>query len=471
MKDSIMKYIPVVFGIDKTYILQVFVVMHSILRNSNQQYHFFILTKDEVAEQADELSKSLKKYYTNFCYTIQKINEQIFNDVSISNRHIVQATFYRLLIPELIYEYEKCIYLDADIIVNNDLEELFKIDIEGSYIAGVKDCHLISKNTTQHQKGLGIPSVENYINAGVLLLNLKKLREDNISKKFLQQVKKRNKYEDQDVLNLCCYGSIKILPIGYNLFHFYKGKTIKFLFDLDYQKKEFLFNWSNPFILHMGWIYKPWLKKRYKGSKEWWNLAEVFKDSECYKVCRENCQWYYDEIKKIKNVFRICREHKHIILWGFSEQGKDVCDIFLRRGISIYAFCDNDIKKIGKRYKEIPVLTVTEVLKTASDVFWIITCKNSYEEVYNQLYDLNVKMKNIEHFVYNNREKMYYLALDPEYYTDEIEKIALLEKNMENISDKQYLEFIQQIIIEADFNNEEYRYLYYKYRFDLWLKS
>lgn len=465
-----MESIPVVFGIDKTYVLQIFIVMHSILKNSNQEYYFIILTKDEVGTQTDEFSRCLKEHYSNFCYTVRKVEDDIFNDAPIHNIHIAQAAFYRLLIPELVPEYEKCIYLDADIIVNGNLEKLFNMDLGDNYIAGAKDCHIISKNITQHQKNLGIPSVENYINSGVLLMNLKKLREDNISKAFLQQAKEKNQYEDQDVLNLCCYDSIKVLPLEYNLFHFYCGKTINSLFNLGYEREEFIFNWSSPFILHMGGIYKPWLKKQYKGSAEWWRLAEIYKGTECYRLCRARCQEQYDDYKKISEIFKRT-EGKHVILWGFSEQGRDVCDVFLRRGIAVYAFCDNDVRKKGKSYKDIPVLTVSEIIEAVSNVFWIITCKKAFHEIYSQLSDLKIKSENIEHFMYNNRGRMYYLALDPGFYSDELKVIALCEKDKSYLSDEQYFEYIQQIINEENINRSEYRYFYYKYRFDLWLKA
>ena len=244
--------IPVVWGLDEKYVLPAFVVMHSILVHSNKKYHFYILTADNILEQVEEYSDLLRKKYGNFDISIKTVDEDLFEGAEIHNQHLSVAAYFRLLIPELITEHEKCIYLDCDILVNGDLSELFEIDLEDNYLAGVKDCHIIedTPREREHQKVLGIPSRNKYINSGVMLLNLGKMREDILVKEFLYQMNRENWFEDQDVLNYCCYPYIKILPLKYNLFHFYYGKSIKFLYHLDYEKQDFEF--SEPFIIHMG---------------------------------------------------------------------------------------------------------------------------------------------------------------------------------------------------------------------------
>ena len=107
-------------------------------------------------------------------------------------------------------------------------------------------------------------------------------------------------------------------------------------------------------------------------------------------------------------------------------------------------------------------------MKSVEDFLWIITCKRAYNVVYKQLFEAGAKPENIVHFTYNNKGKMYYLALDEDYYEEEIKTIALCE-NDSVMSEKEYLKYIRQIILEADIRKDSYRYLYCKYRFDLWL--
>lgn len=396
MKDS-GEFTPVVFCVNKSYLLQAFVVMHSILINSDAYYHFVVLSKDSIEENMNVLSKSLQKYYGNFSLFGKKINSNVFSDAKIFNPHIEEAAFYRLLIPELLTGYKKCIYLDCDVLVNGDLRELFMMDLENNYIAGVRDCHLVSSHVTKHQQNLGIPSLENYINSGVLIMDLEKMRKDRLVAKFLKQSEKDNLYEDQDVLNFCCYGHIKILPLKYNLFHFYKGSTIKELFGNPFFKKDFSFNWNYPFILHMGGFQKPWLDKKYKGAKAWWKLADIYRDSVLYKDCKKQC--LQDDASKIRMIFNLCKNSPNVVLWGFSEQGKDVCDTFLRKEILVNFFCDNNKGFIGQTYRGIAVREVKEILKAAPDAIWIVTCKKAFKEVFSQLNSLGIKEEDFSFYI------------------------------------------------------------------------
>lgn len=464
--------IPIIFGINKPYILQAFVVMHSILKHSREGYHFIILTQDEIKNEVNRLAELLYQSYTNFSVSIKNIDHDLFCDIKIFSPHITQASFYRLLIPELVTGYDKCIYLDSDILVDGNLQELFDIELGNNYLAGVKDCHIFTDGLTmtRHQMDLGIPSLKNYINAGVLLMDLKKMREDGVVIRFLKQAKKENRFEDQDVLNFCCYDFIKILPIKFNLFHFYKGRTFRHLFDRPYDKNDYLFNWDKPYILHMGGENKPWLSKRYKGSDEWWRLAEIYRDSKSYKQYQDIYIKDEGDVNAIKRVFQACQEGKKVILWGFTEQGKDVCDIFMKKCIDVYAFCDNDVEKIGKEYDKIPVKDISTLIQMKEDIIWIITCKKAYREVFDQLSSLGVRSEDMAHFAYNSRSKTYYLSLHPQYYDEEIKTIALCENDKRKMSNEQYLHHIRRLIVEDDIGDQEYRFLYFKYRFDLWLK-
>lgn len=80
--------IPVVWGVDKKYVLQAFVVMHSILRNSKQEYHFFILTEDEIEEDVEKFKLQLRRYYGNFELSVKMVESDPFLNARIYNRHL-----------------------------------------------------------------------------------------------------------------------------------------------------------------------------------------------------------------------------------------------------------------------------------------------------------------------------------------------------------------------------------------------
>ncbi len=467
--------VPIVFGIDKSYILQVFTVMHSILKNSKAGIHFIVLSKDQIEEYTNELVAILEKRYGSFVFEIRRVNEGVFDRVRIYHRRLSQASYFRLLIPQIVKEYDRCIYLDSDVLVNGDIEDFFNVDLEGFYLAGVRDCHLSRRNNdlvvSKHQIKMHLASTEEYINAGVLVMNLKKMRNDNLTAKFLRQAEQENLYEDQDVLNLCCYGAKKILPLKYNVFHHYSGIAMKQLFEGPYTRSEFEFDWNNPFIIHMAEEYKPWVNRKYKKSSQWWELAELFSNSRCYQSLFQICRKPEDDLRAMKHIFEVCSGGRKVILWGFTDQGRDVCDIFLKKSILPYAFCDNDEKKQGESYKEIFVLNPHSLMCGEENLVWVVTCKNAYREVQNQLLNAGVDIANIFHFAYNNKNKGEYLVIDPKYYEEEIQIIALCENDKSKMEDEEFLSYIHEVIEKADVGDGMYRYLYGKYRFDLWLKG
>lgn len=466
--------IPIVFGIDKSYMLQVFTLMHSILKNTVAEIHFIVLSNDRIEEDAEELVNTLRKVYDNFAFDVRHMTEETFHGVEIHHGRLTLASYFRLMIPELVKEYDKCIYLDSDILVNGDIQELFAIDVEACYLAGVRDCHLGRRTNvfvSRHQSKMNMASMEKYVNAGVLLMNLKKMRDDDITYRFLAQAKRENPYEDQDVINVCCEGAKKVLPLKYNVFHHYKGRNMKTLFNGPYDRTEFRFDWNDPCILHFAEEYKPWLNRKYKGADQWWKLAELYKDFRCYQNVFRNCREAGDELRDMKQILEACAEREKIILWGFTDQGREVCDIFFRRGISPYAFCDNDGKKTGKSYRGLPVVDFDSVMRSGEKITWVVTCKHAYREVQKQLKDAGIAVEDIFHFAYNNRTKKDYLVLDPGYYGEEVQVIALCENDISKMEDEAFLSYLQKLIEKADIQDEMYRYLYSKYRFDMWLKT
>lgn len=424
------KEIPVVWGIDRKYLLQAFVVMHSILLHSKEVYHFFILTADNLEDEVRAYTALLKAKYCNFEVSIRMVNIRFFTNARIYNEHLSKAAYFRLFIPELVLEYDKCIYLDCDILVYGDLKELYAIEMGDDYLAGVKDCHIIANDSYQieHQNVLGIPSRDKYINSGVLVMNLKKIREDNLVQKFRIQMEKENWYEDQDVLNVCCYPYIKILPLQYNLFHFYLGNDMEILYDLPYEKEEFAFDHNVSYILHMGGKYKPWLNEEYKGGEEWWRLAEIFKESKDYQFYQQGCQKVKEE-NKIRKIIMKAAKSKNIVVWGYYKPGMLLCDILLEYQINnIVAIVDNNQAEWGKTYRGIPVMGFSSILelKAPDDIFWMIACQKSYKEVMEQLDSVGIDRKNMIHYVDETRhyDGAHLLALREDAYEKKAAKLS-----------------------------------------------
>lgn len=462
--------IPVVFGLDEKYVLPAFVVMYSILEHSNEYYQFYFITTDNISEKTKKFAALLQNKHNNFNIFVQKIHKDLFEDVKIYNHHLSIAAYFRLLIPDILCESDKCIYLDCDILVNGDLKELFQLDLGNNYLAGVKDCHIIKKgrNRDLHQKLLELPSMDRYINSGVLVMNLKKMRDNNIVNDFLKQMKKENWFEDQDVLNRCCYPYIKTLPLVYNLFHFYSNQNIHFLYSLEYEREDFHFD--KPFIIHMGGVWKPWNSKKVKFADVWWKYAKAFADTCDYHEYEKNSQ-KEDCLCSLFQTLEKNKEHPFVIC-GFSENGKRLCEMMMVKGYTnIVSFADNDETKWKQKYREIPVNTVEYILKYFNDAFWIISNQLSFKEVQNQLLSYQIDSRHMVRYVNKYEQKMYLLSLDEKFYDFEIGQIAEFEYAAEVPDDRERKDYLLKILDNPNEHMEEYNCLDKKYHFNYWYNS
>ena len=138
------------------------------------------------------------------------------------------------------------------------------------------------------------------VNAGVLLYNLKQMREDNITQKFIKLSDKDWPSYDQDIMNVVCYGKIKILPPKYNV-------MIKHLFINDvrlndlYTKEEIEEAKNKPYLIHFLDEQKPWQGFRKYGSY-WWKVAIKTPYKFSFMFCF--IKNILNPIPKIKSIFK-----------------------------------------------------------------------------------------------------------------------------------------------------------------------
>lgn len=461
--------IAVAWGIDKSYLLQAFVVMKSILIHSKESYEFHVLSYDDIGEEIQDFEKMLKKSHSNFTVTFHKISSQTFSEVNILNSHLSIAAYNRLLIPEVLMEYKKCIYLDCDILVNGDLKELFQYEIGDNYIAGVRDNNLIvmDENRRKHMQRLGIPSMNTYVNSGVLIMNLDRLRKDNIVEKFLTQSQKDNLFEDQDVINVCCYGAIAILPLKYNLFHFYSGKNIKALFYRDYKESDFEFDWEKPFILHMGGFYKPWLSMRFVGADEWWEYADDFSESLIYRQTKALLD-NNPVVEKMdtRHLANKARKYNRVFVWGYTRLGKEICDFLKKAEVEVDGILDNNPVFFGESYGGIEIIPPSKIKTESQDACFIVAVvkKINKEQIIQQLKGFSVREEQIIFADGYKKDILYYMAVVPEYYAQLLNDILYFELGETHECD------VENFMKVPNLYPQLYYKLYKKYGLREWLE-
>jgi lipopolysaccharide biosynthesis glycosyltransferase len=136
--------IPVVLSADNNYAPQMYVTMLSTLKNANKNtcYYFHLLIPSNFEQRyKDEIVKFVNKYDCKI--TFIDMGTKLFGVMIPGNFPL--AASYRLMAPGLLPNFDKCLYMDVDVIVYYDLADLYNnTDLGDCYIAGVKDATPLS---------------------------------------------------------------------------------------------------------------------------------------------------------------------------------------------------------------------------------------------------------------------------------------------------------------------------------------
>lgn len=211
-----MNIIPIAFAFDNNLVDQACVCITSLLENANidTYYDIYILHSNRIELIKRGFEKIIQKY-NNSSITYLEVDDT-FND-AFEIRGVTKATYYRLLLPLVINQYDKIIYSDVDIIYRMDLSGVYHQSLSDNYMAATLDLGL-NYLSPDYVNNMDLLKVGQYIQAGFVLFNLKKIREDELVNRFIDLANNNNfTYQDQDILNICCVGHIKYLSPKYNV--------------------------------------------------------------------------------------------------------------------------------------------------------------------------------------------------------------------------------------------------------------
>ena len=244
----------VVFAGDYAYIRQIETAMKSICRH-NSRLKIYVLNKDIPQEWFSRLRMYIQEMGGDLI-DCKLIGQQFQMNWSNKLPHINHMTFARYYIPDFVTE-DKVLYLDSDLVVTGDLTPLFELDLGENYLAAARSCF-----------GAGVG-----FNAGVLLINNKKWKLDNIRQQLVELTEKEHENVgegDQSILNILFQNSCYQLEDTYN---FQIG------FDAGAAEKNHAFIFEIPLtplpkILHYISPDKPW--KQFSVGRlreEWWKYS------------------------------------------------------------------------------------------------------------------------------------------------------------------------------------------------------
>ncbi len=262
--------------VDSNYVRPLKVMLTSFFtyhKNENQIYLLYSNVKEtELAELRSMIEEGNSQFFP------VRMEERLLSDVPVF-RYFTKEMYYRLFAGVMFLGKDKMLYLDPDILIRGSLEDLYETDIEGNILAGVADYainHMAALSV--HKDELGIEEREQYINSGVLLLNLKELRKRFRGKDIEKIVREKGDlllYPDQDIINLLFRGRIKLLERKYN----YNTGYGSFAKMLRYIAGGFVKEKQYPVIVHYMGASKPWHPEYYgKFGKEYRRYLKQYPD-------------------------------------------------------------------------------------------------------------------------------------------------------------------------------------------------
>ena len=261
--------------LDSNYVFPLTVLLKSIMiTNINNTFDIYVAHCSLSEDDFCNIKKSVDPIRTKI-HPI-KISPEILEDAPVPKR-ITKETYYRLLMMDYLPEnIDRILYIDPDTIVLRDLSPLYNIDFKGKTIAAAGHTKLFIEDINHLRFKTGKES--RYFNAGVMMVNLEKMRKTVSGQMIFDYVKKHQRWlflADQDVLN-GMFGN-DMIPIDECLYNL-DEKTIIYN---PHKVKGIQWIEENAVIIHYNGKYKP-LKKGYRGKLAY--LWFMFKDTQLPKM-------------------------------------------------------------------------------------------------------------------------------------------------------------------------------------------
>ncbi|OUN94045.1 glycosyltransferase [Blautia sp. An46] len=218
--------VPIVFICDKGYAIPTSTAIASIVKakRRNTRYKITIIA---VGLSDSDIRRFAVYEKSDISFTFISVQPDEFEKLhktEITNYGVPTTALIKFLLPDLMKEYSKVIYLDGDIVVKRDLSALFAENIEGYYAGVVRDIPQV----LYERQIFGVEYGRDYFNSGMMLLNIHLMREDNLTEVLIRTKQELDsRLMDQDVFNEVFKDKMRQLPIKYNTLYvnLYRSRT------------------------------------------------------------------------------------------------------------------------------------------------------------------------------------------------------------------------------------------------------
>lgn len=254
------RVVPIFYASDDNYLPYLAVSLESLKKNAdkNYRYEIYILNAGVAGEYAKRVQKYAdERFSVTFVDVTEKL-EEVKRSLQLRD-YYTGATYYRIFIAGMFPQYDKALYLDGDTVILGDIAKLYNTNIHDNFVGAVTDGVVSSAEVFKRytKEVLGIEA-NRYFNAGVLVMNLKKFREEDFYGQFrdLLMEYKFSVAQDQDYLNVLCKDKVQYLDKTWNTMPIGGEKT------------------RLPALVHYNLTAKPWRYASIPYAGQFWKIAE-----------------------------------------------------------------------------------------------------------------------------------------------------------------------------------------------------
>lgn len=265
------------------YLVQLLALLYSLFEYHPEDVTVYLFYSNMKPKEVNLITHFVEGWGRGKQIFCHRVGEEITDGMKTAQNYSKEIYYRFLAIKMLPNDMEKILYLDADMIVRGSLKGLYETDLEGRAFAACEDIYGTLMGIEDSRPGmLKIPPEYRYVNGGMLLMNLKFLRENDAVEKLTAYMKEKGEelsIPDQDALNALYYDKIVYVPWEkYNcvpMTYVIDGENGKFLTCADVnlliQNKgiEFLdsvsrtqYYYDNAVIVHYAGTRRPWIENQ-----------------------------------------------------------------------------------------------------------------------------------------------------------------------------------------------------------------
>lgn len=252
-----MQPVHVALCFNDAYLKHVGPLVYALSKNNPDLDFLVHVVYKNLSDESLHTLSELEKLFPNIRFDCRYIESELINQIAVEHTDFPLETYFRLVLADVLHEVDRLLYFDVDLLINGSVRGLWELDLQGACIAGAteKDNYMYFPG---HATALGLTDNNSYFSAGVLLLDLKQMRERNLPETLVKlAIENAHSLEfcDQDLLNM-----------------FFKDEVVHFDNHYGYSSWQMFNEHYQPddiAIAHFNGQQKPWNIISYHHGDQW----------------------------------------------------------------------------------------------------------------------------------------------------------------------------------------------------------